>query len=421
VRFAITTNGNGSEQQITGSSALPTGQWVHVAVTKSGNTGTLYVNGSAVGSNNSMSLSPSSLSSTNQNWIGRSQYSADPYMDGRVDDFRIYNRALSASEVDDLAEGGVTPTSVPPTSVPTDMPTDTPVGPTDTPQPGGLIPQTDWALFYVDSEETDGEDGEASNAFDGSSSTIWHTEWYNSDPAHPHEIQINLGASYDVTGFRYLPRQDGNANGRIGQYEFYVSASPSNWGSAVATGTFANSSSEKEVTFATKTGQYVRLVALSEVNGNLWTSAAEINVLGTSVGGPTPMPTNTPVPSSTYQAEDASLGGGVSVDTNHSGYNGTGFVNFPTTGGYVEYQNVDGGSGGSRTLVFCFALGASSARTGQLTVNGSTQNITFQPTGSWDSWNTMSVTVPLNAGTSNTIRLQSTGQDLANQDQMTVN
>jgi hypothetical protein len=421
VRFAITTNGNGNEQQITGSSALPTGQWVHVAVTKSGNTGTLYVNGSAVGSNNSMSLSPSSLGSTNQNWIGRSQYSADPYMDGRVDDFRIYNRALSASEVDDLAEGGVTPTSVPPTSVPTDMPTDTPVGPTDTPQPGGLIPQTAWSLFYVDSEETDGEDGEATNAFDGSSSTIWHTEWYNSDPAHPHEIQINLGASYDVTGFRYLPRQDGNANGRIGQYEFYVSASPSNWGSAVATGTFANSSSEKEVTFATKTGQYVRLVALSEVNGNPWTSAAEINVLGTSVSGPTPMPTNTPVPSSTYQAEDASLGGGVSVDTNHSGYNGTGFVNFPTTGGYVEYQNVDGGSGGSRTLVFCFALGASSARTGQLTVNGSTQNITFQPTGSWDSWNTMSVTVPLNAGTSNTIRLQSTGQDLANQDQMTVN
>jgi len=82
---------------------------------------------------------------------------------------------------------------------------------------------------------------------------------------------------------------------------------------------------------------------------------------------------------------------------------------------------VDGGSGGSRTLVFRFALGASSARTGQLTVNGVTQNITFQPTGSWDSWNTMNVTVALNASTSNTIRLQSTGQDLANQDQMTVN
>ena len=44
VRFAITTSGNGNEQQIDGTSALPTGAWVHVAVTKSGNVGTLYVN-----------------------------------------------------------------------------------------------------------------------------------------------------------------------------------------------------------------------------------------------------------------------------------------------------------------------------------------------------------------------------------------
>jgi hypothetical protein len=420
VRFAITTSGNGSEQQITGSSALPTGTWTHVAVTKSGNTGRLYVNGSQVGSNSSMTLSPSSLGSTNQNWIGRSQYSADPYLDGQVDDFRIYNRALSSSEVNALASGGATPTPtntpVGPTNTPTATPTATPTG-----QPGGLIPQNNWTLHYVDSEELSGEDGAATNAFDGNTGTIWHTEWYNSDPPHPHEIQINLGASYDVSGFRYLPRQDGNANGRISQYQFYVSTSPSNWGSAVATGTFANSSSEKEVTFAAKTGQYVRLVALSEVNGNPWTSAAEINVLGTSSGGPTPTPTNTPVPSSTYQAENASLGGGVSVDTNHIGYNGTGFVNFPSSGGYVEYQNVDGGSGGSRTLQFRFALGATSSRTGSLTVNGSSQNITFQPTGAWNSWNTMNVTVNLNSGTNNTIRLQSTGQDLANQDQMTVN
>ena len=81
--------------------------WVHVAVTKSGNTGTLlHVNGSQVGQNTGMTLGPSSLGSTTNNWIGRSQ-SPDPYLDGRVDDFRIYSRNLTGVEVAALAAGTV--------------------------------------------------------------------------------------------------------------------------------------------------------------------------------------------------------------------------------------------------------------------------------------------------------------------------
>jgi hypothetical protein len=99
LRFAITTSGNAGEQMITGSSALPTNSWVHVVVTLSGTTGTLYVNGLAQGTNTNMTLRPSSLGNTNQNRIGRSQWSNDPYLNGRVDEFRIYDRALSSSEV----------------------------------------------------------------------------------------------------------------------------------------------------------------------------------------------------------------------------------------------------------------------------------------------------------------------------------
>ncbi len=69
-----------------------------VAVTRSGNTGTLYADGVQVGQNTSLTLSPASLGNTTLNYIGRSQY-ADPYLDGQVDQFRIYNRALSAAEV----------------------------------------------------------------------------------------------------------------------------------------------------------------------------------------------------------------------------------------------------------------------------------------------------------------------------------
>ena len=58
VRFAITTSGGGGEQTISGTSALPTGAWTHVAVTVSGNLGILYVNGVEVGRNAALTLTP---------------------------------------------------------------------------------------------------------------------------------------------------------------------------------------------------------------------------------------------------------------------------------------------------------------------------------------------------------------------------
>lgn len=104
LRFAITTGGAGGEQQITGTGILPTNDWSLVTVTLSGTTGTLYVNGVPVGSNGDMTLHPSSLGSTTQNWIGRSEYN-DPYLNAAVDDFNIYDRALSPAEIADLAAG----------------------------------------------------------------------------------------------------------------------------------------------------------------------------------------------------------------------------------------------------------------------------------------------------------------------------
>ena len=101
IRFAITTSGTSGEQQINGTAALPATGWHHVAVTLAGSTGTLYVDGVQVGQNTAMTLNPSSLGATGNNYIGKSQF-GDPYLVGRVDDFRIYSRALSATEVASL-------------------------------------------------------------------------------------------------------------------------------------------------------------------------------------------------------------------------------------------------------------------------------------------------------------------------------
>lgn len=105
VRFAITTAGWGSEQTISGSSALSPQVWSHVAVTLSGSLAILYVNGSEVARKSDLSLNPLALGVTTQNWLGRSQYSADPYLNGLIDDFRIYTAGLSADSIMALYNG----------------------------------------------------------------------------------------------------------------------------------------------------------------------------------------------------------------------------------------------------------------------------------------------------------------------------
>jgi hypothetical protein len=70
-RYAITTSGNGAEQRLTRAGQLPLGTWTHLAVTLAGTTGTLYVDGVAVATNTTMTLSPASLGATPNNWIGR--------------------------------------------------------------------------------------------------------------------------------------------------------------------------------------------------------------------------------------------------------------------------------------------------------------------------------------------------------------
>ncbi len=103
-RFAITTSGGGGEQRLNGTAPLALNQWSHVAITLSGTTGRLYVNGELVATNTGMTLNPASLGATTSNYIGRSQY-ADPYLNATVDDFQIYSRGLDAAEVAVLAGG----------------------------------------------------------------------------------------------------------------------------------------------------------------------------------------------------------------------------------------------------------------------------------------------------------------------------
>lgn len=142
-----------------------------------------------------------------------------------------------------------------------------------------LLPKSEWELVYVNSEEVNAP-GLAIMSFDDDPSTIWHTRWSTGSDPYPHEIQIDLGDVYEVHDFIYLPRQVGQ-NGWIKDYELYFSEDLADWGVADTIGAFESSAAPHRVSFPTpKVGQYFRLVALSEANGNVWASAAEFDIRG---------------------------------------------------------------------------------------------------------------------------------------------
>ncbi len=141
------------------------------------------------------------------------------------------------------------------------------------------LPKSSWRLLYVDSEERN-YPGLGTMAIDGDPSTIWHTRWSSgAESVYPHEFQVDMVERFSVHKFIYLPRQSG-VNGRIKEWELYVGDDYMNYGDPVATGTWDSSAGPKTVILPeTKSGQYWKLVALAEINGGPWASAAEFTVV----------------------------------------------------------------------------------------------------------------------------------------------
>ncbi len=100
LRFAIK---NGGSEQLVETTQLAAGQWEYVAVTLAGDRATLYVNGLPVDTNNAVTINPGDFTPAN-NYIGDSQWTADPLFAGLIDDFRIYNYALSEAAVLRMAQ-----------------------------------------------------------------------------------------------------------------------------------------------------------------------------------------------------------------------------------------------------------------------------------------------------------------------------
>ena len=109
-RCAITIEGPGAPEQIVDGTPSPMPSGLHcVVVTVDINDAnenntilSLYLDGRLAGRATDANLEPSILGNTPNNWLGRSLYAVDPYLTGSYDEFRIYNRVLSETEVAQL-------------------------------------------------------------------------------------------------------------------------------------------------------------------------------------------------------------------------------------------------------------------------------------------------------------------------------
>ena len=91
-----------NEWIVTSSSAVNDGNWHHLALVQKDNGGQMYLNGSLDQTDNSSGKV--NLTSTIKTYLGKEgrNNSSDWYYSGKVDDLKIYNRALSASEIQTL-------------------------------------------------------------------------------------------------------------------------------------------------------------------------------------------------------------------------------------------------------------------------------------------------------------------------------
>lgn len=141
---------------------------------------------------------------------------------------------------------------------------------------GKLDPRAKWKITVSSYE---GGEGEPGNAVDGQNGSFWHSHWSGKVAEPPHWFAVDFGQSQTLTAVTVLPRQGENSNGRIKDYEIYVSEDGKQWGEPVAKGTWKNSGNEQSATFkAPAKGRHLKLVALSEATGQKFATIAELDV-----------------------------------------------------------------------------------------------------------------------------------------------
>ncbi|MCC7449303.1 MAG: LamG domain-containing protein, partial [Anaerolineae bacterium] len=109
---------SGTRLDVTAPTAATVGQWDHIVMTRSGSTLTLYINGVSVAT---ATASGNLVTTSNVLAMGRKGSNSSGYFNGALDEVAIYNKALTAAQVQAHYTAGrtaIAPTPRPPTSTP---------------------------------------------------------------------------------------------------------------------------------------------------------------------------------------------------------------------------------------------------------------------------------------------------------------
>ncbi|MEM1355167.1 MAG: discoidin domain-containing protein [Planctomycetota bacterium] len=139
---------------------------------------------------------------------------------------------------------------------------------------GQALPRRGWTASAASQER----DGRAGNVLDGDPSTIWHTEFRERRPGHPHELLVNLAGEQTFAALAYLPRQN-NDSGRVGAFDLYASLDGNTWGEPIASGEFPNSADLQIIRLPETRARFVKLVAKSAQRPQPAATVAELWLL----------------------------------------------------------------------------------------------------------------------------------------------
>ncbi len=145
-----------------------------------------------------------------------------------------------------------------------------------------LDPFVDRRAWKATASDFQNGEGNPEHAIDGDPGTFWHSRYSPDKPGLPHSLTVDMGAPVNIKAVLLTPRQD-RANGRIADYELYLSNDPNNFGAPIMTGTLPDEDALQTLSLPSpKVGRFLKIIVKSERSGQGLGSLAEISVVPAS-------------------------------------------------------------------------------------------------------------------------------------------